>query len=455
MTDPHAQDNMTDADQQRNPQTEPEELPSLLKQFRDEMRAQMNLFQNAVKIEFDKQSSQAKSDKAALEASLHEKMAQAQRLAESASTQAAQAMHASQEKLVREMASPRPEENKEQPPHLALGDLPALAETPRTQCSDTDTIRNMGYAVPVKHLRTSLFDGTREYLAVEGWINEVKEDLHIAQIGLPIPFTDGQKMAMAAQRMTGAARSWWLITRASGHAPQTLQGFFQAIRDEYIPADHAEKAREKLYSIEQGSHSVATYVDEFRNTALQCVDMDGQEELARFKAGLRNDIYFHVHMQEPKTTSQAMRIALKIDAAKIAARRQQHGGASGSSSGQKQKNRPPPPAPVYRQASITTPGQKAASPQPNQAHARAPAGDPMEIGNTEVCQPPPGVAKLTDDERAMLRAKGGCFRCRRDNCGAWRQRNAQRRQARANDIEIQNQGGPAAEEHEHLEETEN
>lgn len=142
---------------------------------------------------------------------------------------------------------------------------------------------------------------------LEEWL--YKMDLYLQATQVP----DQLRVITTVSFLQGNAMTWWRAMIGS-RDPTTItwQDFTTHIRKEFVPTNAVKSAREKLKRLAQHS-SVAAYVRDFRNLALQIPDMSDAEKLDRFVTGLKPQVRRDVDQFDPSTFDDAVARAERAD----------------------------------------------------------------------------------------------------------------------------------------------
>lgn len=173
--------------------------------------------------------------------------------------------------------------------------------------------------INLKPNKPDSFDGKRDFLVVNTWLYQVEQYLTLAELSTPgTVLSDDTKIRYTSTFMTGTAAVWW-FTRVQGDTvPRNWTQFKDAIIQEFVPADHIRRSREKLRKLHQ-STSVAKYLSDFRNIALTIPNMTDGEKWDKFCTGLKFDVKIEVMKSAVTEFEEAAKIALRVDGALWAA----------------------------------------------------------------------------------------------------------------------------------------
>lgn len=180
-------------------------------------------------------------------------------------------------------------------------------------------------SIQLKPNKPEVYDGSREFLKASIWLYSVEQFLSIAQLSSPtIAITDQNRISFAKSFQTGNDSVWSYNLVNYVNTPGTWEEFKQQMTTEFIPAEHTNRAREKLRHIKQTS-SIERYFSEFINTVLLIGNMSEGEKLDRFADGLKFEIKVELMRAGPGSFQESARIALNFDIAIWRARKANFG----------------------------------------------------------------------------------------------------------------------------------
>jgi hypothetical protein len=127
------------------------------------------------------------------------------------------------------------------------------------------------------------------------------------------------RVPYAATLLRGNALTWWQ-SLSPLQRPTEWEAFKDAIIQYNQPVSSVTVARDKLAQLTQRT-SVAAYVKDFKDLALNIPNFSEDERLDRFKRGLKHDVRLHVALANPSSFEQAVTIAGQVDDIMFAHRR--------------------------------------------------------------------------------------------------------------------------------------
>ena len=195
-----------------------------------------------------------------------------------------------------------------------------------------------------------------------------------------LALSDEKMISFASTFLKETAAIWRFTLVKSNTAPTTWEQFRNDIFQEFVPSDHARRAREKLRKLKQ-TMTVAKYLSEFRNLVLTIPDVSDGEKYDKFVSGLKYQIRLEVMKGSVGTFEEAARVALNVDGAINA--------ASGST--------------------VTT-------------RNIGTAPTPMEIGNVQADE------TASETQRAKDLRTNACFRCHKPHCRPYKCKARERRE---------------------------
>ncbi|XP_028090667.1 uncharacterized protein LOC114290859 [Camellia sinensis] len=137
-------------------------------------------------------------------------------------------------------------------------------------------------------------------LSFKGGIEPMKVEalvLGIEKLFEVFPYTEAQKMQLAAFTLEDEARRWWMLTRTV-HQGLTWDIFLELFYDKYFPQSMRDKKVTKFETLRQGNKTVAEYEAQFAELAQfapHMVDTD-YKKARKFEWGLRSAILDRVNM---------------------------------------------------------------------------------------------------------------------------------------------------------------
>ena len=160
--------------------------------------------------------------------------------------------------------------------------------------------------VMVKPAKLQPFLGERDHRTVLAWLFEAEAKVrHYAG-------SDVEAVHVSASYFRGDALNWWRVLSERAALPGSWTEFSQALRDQFLPADYARRARDELYELKQ-MRSVAEYVTRFRGALLSCEDVSPAEAYDRFRRGLKPRVAYEVLRQSPDSLETAIVLALRAE----------------------------------------------------------------------------------------------------------------------------------------------
>jgi len=119
------------------------------------------------------------------------------------------------------------------------------------------------------------------------------------------------RVPYAATLLRSNALTWW-----QGLSPTARPTEWENFKDDLIkyhqPISAVTVARDNIAQLVQRT-SVANYVKDFKDLALNIPNFSEDERLDRFKRGLKHDVRLHVALANPSTFEEAVTIAGQVD----------------------------------------------------------------------------------------------------------------------------------------------
>ena len=236
-------------------------------------------------------------------------------------------------------------------------------------------------AAVIKVLRDKLhiFKGQRNLSAIRTYLHRLDKYFEAAY------FSEAERLTVASSYLELHAEVWWLThqkshPRGTPHHIATWDAYKEAIQAYFTPANSDKATRDKIARLRQ-TGSVQDYLGKFNELCLEITDIAESEKLDKFFRGLKPKIQEQLALN-PDTTVDLARMSSavdRIDQIQYAYSRNQ-----------------------YSSTTHRTPVTQA-----NLDHRDI---RPMEIDNLNTTFG--RLTKLTDTEKAELRSKGACFKCR-------------------------------------------
>lgn len=158
------------------------------------------------------------------------------------------------------------------------------------------------------------FHGNTSAEELLDWIVTVEEILEFKRAPM------GHCVPVLTMRFRGRAAAWWTqlkATRARLGKPKILAWtkLKSTLKKTFLPYNYDQLMFQRLHTIRQGTRSVAEYSTEFFLLLTRVDIQDSERQLvARFTAGLRQQIQHTINLFNPLTLSEAHQQALTIEA---------------------------------------------------------------------------------------------------------------------------------------------
>lgn len=203
------------------------------------------------------------------------------------------------------------------------------------------------------------------------------------------------------------ARVWWSsLEKNEKIRNEEFNVFSQTLLAKYRPIDQGKSARAQLKTLKQ-INSVSTYNNLFSNVIQLIHDMALADQLEFYKDGLKRQVFEKMVLEEFDSLAACMNAAAKIDA--VIFKGNGNGGTfNNNRNGQRSNNGFPP-----RSNGTAMEVNNLQTEEMNEQGQQYDDGNSQQWDSTnEVGVNAVKFTKLTDSERARLRATGGCFKCR-------------------------------------------
>lgn len=131
------------------------------------------------------------------------------------------------------------------------------------------------------------FKGRRDFRVVNTRIFDIEQYLALINLNNPnVPIPDENRIRFVSTFLKGSAAIWWINRVSTASTPSSWMEFKRAIIQEFVPAVHGKRARDKLCKMKQ-TRSVERFRLEFRNLILTIRGMHEDERIDRFLEGLK------------------------------------------------------------------------------------------------------------------------------------------------------------------------
>ena len=158
----------------------------------------------------------------------------------------------------------------------------------------------------VKPAKLQPFLGERDHKTVLAWLFEAEAKVR------RYAASEVEAVHISASYFRGDALVWWRVLSERSALPGNWGEFSLALRDQFLPADYARRARDELNDLKQVK-SVADYVTRFRSALLSCEDVSPAEAYDKFRRGLKPRVAYEVLRQSPDTLEGAIVLALRAE----------------------------------------------------------------------------------------------------------------------------------------------
>ena len=262
------------------------------------------------------------------------------------------------------------------------------------------------HTVSVSSIRTPPPDHFRgDRAKVEEFADQLQRYIALSSISTMAPAVQVQQAAML---LKDEALVWFRNSHTIANPITSIDDFVTRMRAYFLPYGYDKLARTRLRSLRQQT-TVQVYNTLFMRTMQHITDMAPADQLEYYMFGLKDKIKERLWAKEPTSLQDAMTEATLAEA------RYQHFDIT-TRHGAYSSNRHAP----YRSSSIYTPASSIASSSSSNTGATtsvtSATSDAMDLSKIEAevnaIQGQQRLGKLSDADRAKLRAEGRCFRCR-------------------------------------------
>ena len=244
---------------------------------------------------------------------------------------------------------------------------------------------NNSYKAP----KPQLFSGGRDALVTRDWLEQLERYCKRTN------FPEDEWSSAAIDHLRGTALTWFRTSKLSENTPWA--SFKSAFTKEFRPSDHERHILMELRDLKQRDvKEIGTYINRFRDLALQLDDPIDHMLREYFVAGLMLHTQVQVEIANPKSWQEAIQVAERIND-------------------------------IYARA-VSKTKTTFLLPQPAQNNHELPKAEPMDVDNlktllahftalasptTELSNIHRPLGKLMPKEREYLRRIGACFKCRK------------------------------------------
>lgn len=166
--------------------------------------------------------------------------------------------------------------------------------------------------------------------ALTSWLLYMRNFLETQNVNLATQ----DAVRYAAAYLQGPALEWYHLQQQQTNAQvpyADFAAFQQALQRYLLPVDPSHTARQAMDRLKQRT-SAQQYVTAFNTLLLQLTDMSERDRVHNFLKGLKPEVYKQISAQGPKTLSDAMEAAIRVDTAWYAASKVHYGSTSGQPS---------------------------------------------------------------------------------------------------------------------------
>lgn len=136
------------------------------------------------------------------------------------------------------------------------------------------------------------------------------------QLSTPsITVLDHNTITLAPCYLTDSASIWWFNLENSLSTSNSWEGFKFPIAVEFVPADHARRARDKSCKLKQEG-SIKKYLSDFQNALLMIIAMKEGKKLDIFIEGSNKSVKVKIMKSGCSQFEDCARMALSVDSAK-------------------------------------------------------------------------------------------------------------------------------------------
>jgi hypothetical protein len=248
-----------------------------------------------------------------------------------------------------------------------------------------------------KPAKPPYFDGRDSSVStVKAWVFSVREYVELSDI------EEAKQTRYAAGYLTDTAKTWYINTYGNAATSPDLDTFLNAFKKFYLKTSNENDAAERIETIKQGKLSVSEYATEFKMQLSELGDETDPRWIKRhFLRGLRSKIHIAMAPQVSTINDLDRLIAIAQDTHDAL---QQAGAYTYDV-----------PTRSYATTSLNI--------GPNASTKTSTSTRPQRAATLRSYTPTASTSstssrkRITDEDRAYLRANNGCFWCRKINAG--------------------------------------
>jgi hypothetical protein len=248
----------------------------------------------------------------------------------------------------------------------------------------------------LKPAKPPFFDGRDSSVStVKAWIFSVREYVELSDID------ENKQTRYAAGYLTDTAKTWYIDTYGNAAISPDLDTFLNAFKKFYLKTSNENDAAERIETIKQEKLSVSEYATEFKMQLSELGDETDPRWIKRhFLHGLRSKIHIAMAPQISTVNDLDHLIAIAQDTHDAL---QQAGAYTYDA-----------PTRSYATTNLN------ATIGPNASTKISTSTRPQRAATPRSYTPTASASsrkRITDEDRAYLRANNGCFWCREINAG--------------------------------------
>ncbi|KAG6778073.1 hypothetical protein POTOM_017918 [Populus tomentosa] len=157
------------------------------------------------------------------------------------------------------------------------------------------------------------FYGKLDPHAFEDWLTAIEDYFDWFVVA------ENRKTRYVRLKLKGHARAWWgsveeQLRRTQRPAISDWEEMKERLKEKYLPIDYEQMMFEEMLQLRQGSSTVDQYTDRFHEltTRSRIVETD-QQTLARYRNGLRGDLYKEMLIARLINVNEAYQLALRLE----------------------------------------------------------------------------------------------------------------------------------------------
>jgi len=157
------------------------------------------------------------------------------------------------------------------------------------------------------------FYGKLEPHAFEDWLTAIEDYFDWFAV------SEDRKVRYIRMKLKGHARVWWgsveeQLRRTQRPPISNWEEMKEQLKEKYLPIDYEQMMFEEMLQLRQGSLTVDQYTDRFHELTVRSrIAETDQQTLARYRNGLRGELYKEMLIARLIMVEEAYQLALRIE----------------------------------------------------------------------------------------------------------------------------------------------